>query len=294
MIDQIVALFQFFFDSVFSVGTTFASYAGSATDTMLTTIINNTATAIKPIGYSLLCVFALLEFAQLSERVGNVTGFMGAGLVINVLVKLILCKLVIDNSTEICGFLMNLGDNITQIISNSLPHGVFDPNALYNGIKNAFPNWWDILGQIGFFLVSCLFIFISCLGILIVKIIFLARFIQLFVYTAVSPIPLSTCLSKHFNVAPNFIKSFFFCVFTGCIAYINQGYFLFYLCYADKFCSKYYPGRLGGFMEYARFNLILLYFICCNCVSNTKMGKFNMSRYVTICLVSAFKADTKS
>lgn len=225
MIDQIVALFQFFFDSVFSVGTTFASYAGSATDTMLTTIINNTATAIKPIGYSLLCVFALLEFAQLSERVGNVTGFMGAGLVINVLVKLILCKLVIDNSTEICGFLMNLGDNITQIISNSLPHGVFDPNALYNGIENAFPNWWDILGQIGFFLVSCLFIFISCLGILIVKIIFLARFIQLFVYTAVSPIPLSTCLSKHFNVAPNFIKSFFSVCLQGALLILIKGIF---------------------------------------------------------------------
>lgn len=209
MIDQIVALFKFFFDSVFSIGVTFSDYAGATAANSLTNIINATAVAIKPIGYSLLCVFALLEFAQLSERVGNVTGFMGAGLVINVLVKLILCKLVIDNSTEICNFLMSLGDSISSIISQSLTDKSFNPDALYKGIKNAFPNWWDILGQVGFFLVSCLFIFISCIAILVVKIVFLARYIQIFVYTAVSPIPLSTCLSKHFNVAPNFIKSFF-------------------------------------------------------------------------------------
>jgi hypothetical protein len=225
MIDQIVALFQFFFNSYSSIGTTFADYAGSATAATLTNFINSVAIAIKPIGYSLLCVFALLEFAQLSERVGNVTGFMGAGLVINVLVELILCKLVVDNSTEICNFLITLGDNLTEIVLSDTSQGVFSPDNLYKGIRNAFPNWWDILGQIGFFLVSCLFIFIASLGILIVKIVYLARFIQLFVYTAVSPIPLSTCLSKHFNVATNFIKSFFAVCLQGALLILVQAIF---------------------------------------------------------------------
>lgn len=207
MEDQIVALFQFLFDLMSSIGTSFSSFAGSSTGTV-TTMINGFATAIKPVGYALLALFALLEMAQLSERVGNVTGFMGAGLVINVLVKLCLCKLVVDNSTEICTFLVNLGDDIINKIGVTSVSTI-DTDLLKQNISSAFPNWWDIFGQLAFFIVSALFIFISSIAVTVVKVIYAARYLELYALTAISPIPLSTCLSKHFNAAPNFIKSLF-------------------------------------------------------------------------------------
>jgi hypothetical protein len=46
-------------------------------------------------------------------------------------------------------------------------------------------------------------------SLLLVKVIYSARYIELYAMSAISPIPLSTCLSKHFNSAPNFIKNFF-------------------------------------------------------------------------------------
>lgn len=40
-----------------------------------------------------------------------------------------------------------------------------------------------------------------------------------------SPIPLSTCLSKHFNVATNFIKSFFAVCLQGALLILVQAIF---------------------------------------------------------------------
>lgn len=207
MEDQIVSLFQFLFDLMTGISTDFSSFAGSSTGTVVATV-NNVATAIKPIGYALLALFALIEMAQLSERVGNVTGFMGAGLVISVLVKLCLCKLVVDNSTEICTFLVTLGDNIISKVGATSVATV-NIEQFKQNIHSAFPDWWDIFGQLGFFIVSAIFIFISAIAIIVVRVIYAARYLELYAMTAISPIPLSTCLSKHFNTAPNFIKSFF-------------------------------------------------------------------------------------
>ena len=207
MEEQIVSLFQSLFDNMANISTTFNSFAGtgaSSVDTMITGV----ATAIKPIGYALLACFALLEFAQLSERVGNVTGFMGAGLVISVLVKLCLCKIVVDNSTEICTFLVNLGDNIISKIGVASV-GSVNTTMFKQNIHEAFPDWWDIFGQLAFFIVSSMFIFPSHLAIMAARVVYAARYLELYALTAVSPIPLSTCLSKNFNAAPNFIKSFF-------------------------------------------------------------------------------------
>lgn len=208
MQEQIIALFEMFFNSLVSLDTSFTSIAGSGVESTVVSAMGNFATAIKSIGYCLLALFALIEFAQLSERVGNVTGFMGTGLVIEVLIKLILCKLVVDNSSEICTFVVGVSEDITAIIGEANITAV-DYEQFKQNILNAFPNWWDIFGQLAFFIVSALFIFLSNLAVMFVKVIYSARHIELFVYTAISPIPLSTCLSKHFNAAPNFIKSLF-------------------------------------------------------------------------------------
>lgn len=208
MQDQIIALFEMFFNLLTTIETQFTSVAGAGAESAVVSAMGIFSTAVKPIGYSLLALFALLEFAQLSERVGNVTGFMGAGLVIEVLIKLILCKLVVDNSTQICTFVVGIGEDIATLIGaqsvNSVNYAQFKQN-----IMNAFPDWWDIFGQLAFFIVSALFVFLSSLAVILVKVIYCARHIELFVYSAISPIPLSTCLSKHFNAAPNFIKNLF-------------------------------------------------------------------------------------
>ncbi len=217
MQDQIIALFEMFFNLLSTLNTGFT--AGAGADAALVSVMDGFATVIKPIGYSLLALFALLEFAQLSERVGNVTGFMGAGLVIEVLIKLILCKLVVDNSTQICTFVVSIGNEIANLIGAQNVTSVNFEQFKQN-IINAFPNWWDIFGQLAFFIISSIFIVLSSIAVLFVEVIYCARYVELYVYTAVSPIPLSTCLSKHFNAAPNFIKNLFAVALQGALLLI--------------------------------------------------------------------------
>lgn len=208
MQEQILELFQAIFISFNNLENNFSSVSDSGTLANAISSLEIFAIAIKPIGYSLLALFALLEFVHLSERVGNVNGFMGTGLVIEVLIKIILCKLVVDNSTQICTFIVGVGDQITSLVGDTAGQSI-NFNQFEQNIENAFPDWWDIFGQVAFFAVSCIFSFLTFLSVMIVQIIFVARFIELYVLTAVSPIPLSTCLSKHFNVAPNYIKNVF-------------------------------------------------------------------------------------
>lgn len=217
MLDMIIGMFQLLFEQLNSVNNLMSLNAvvgGASQATILRTFINNVAVALQPIGLVMLAMFAMIEFATLSERVGNINGFMGTGLVIEVLIKIVLCKLVLDNSVNICNFLLSLGDKIEQAIGSQTISGV-DFDQLKANISSAFPDWWDILGQIGFFIVSSIFLILCCFCIMIVTIIFSARLIEILVYTAVSPIPLSTCLSKHFNMAPNFIKTFLAVVLQG-------------------------------------------------------------------------------
>lgn len=199
--------------------------AQTASDTSMFTsagidsIITAIAMSIKPIGYSLLGMFCLIEFATLSEKVGNVHGFAGAGLVINVLIKIMLCKIVVDHSTDICTFLLYLGDLLTSKIGTTGTQSV-DFAALKRSIEGIFPEWYDIFSQLGFFILSMLVCFLCSLSTIVVRVIFAARMIELYVYSAISPIPIATIPSKQFNMAVNFFKSFFAVALQGTLLMI--------------------------------------------------------------------------
>ena len=89
-------------------------------DGTASTYIDQIALAIKPIAYVLLSVFALVEFIHLAERMSNINGFMGTSLVIEVLVKILIAKLVIDNSTELCRFIMEIIDEVSKAVAGNV------------------------------------------------------------------------------------------------------------------------------------------------------------------------------
>ncbi|MEE1502890.1 MAG: hypothetical protein UGF89_01420 [Acutalibacteraceae bacterium] len=200
-IELMTALFQIMFSLSTGLSNT------ELLDDSLVPLINNLSTAIKPIGYALLAVFAVLELVQLSERMGNINGFAGTGLVIEVLIKVILCKVVVDNSTEICQFIISIADEASRGISHENPE-IITRSEVAEYINRIYPSgFFDILGQLAMFLIIIVFCFLSVICMGMVYVVFIARVIEMYAYSAISPIPLSTCLSKNLNVAPNFIKN---------------------------------------------------------------------------------------
>lgn len=194
---------------------TFMGYSGTALansqylETSLTPLVESLAIAIKPIGYALLAVFALIEFTQLAEKMGNINGFAGTGLVIEVLIKLLLCKLVVDNSTEICHFIVGLTDVIAQAVTAPSNINIATSAQIDAFLDEAFPAWYEPISQMSMIAIILVFAILTILCMAVVYIIYYARIVELYVYTAISPIPLSTCLSKSFNIAPNYIKNLF-------------------------------------------------------------------------------------
>ena len=200
-IELMTALFQIMFSLSTGLSNT------ELLDDSLVPLINNLSTAIKPIGYALLAVFAVLELVQLSERMGNINGFAGTGLVIEVLIKVILCKVVVDNSTEICQFIISIADEASRGISHENPE-IITRSEVAEYINRIYPSgFFDILGQLAMFLIIIVFCFLSVICMGMVYVVFISRVIEMYAYSAISPIPLSTCLSKNLNVAPNFIKN---------------------------------------------------------------------------------------
>lgn len=200
-IDLMTALFQIMFNLSTGLSNT------ELLDDSLVPLISNLSTAIKPIGYALLAIFAVLELVQLSERMGNINGFAGTGLVIEVLIKVILCKVVVDNSTEICQFIISIADEASRNIADVNP-GIITRAEVAEYIDRIYPSGiFDVLGKVSMFLIISVFCFLSLICMAIVYVVFMARVIEIYAYSAISPIPLSTCLSKSLNVAPNFIKN---------------------------------------------------------------------------------------
>lgn len=178
-------------------------------DGTASTYIDQIALAIKPIAYVLLSVFALVEFIHLAERMSNINGFMGTSLVIEVLVKILIAKLVIDNSTEICRFIMEIIDEISKAVAGQAPTDVITSQQVHDYLSAIWPSNWDLVGQVGMFALIIIFVILSLIITTIAYVVFVARILQIYVYMSISPIPLSTALSKEFNVATNFLKNFF-------------------------------------------------------------------------------------
>lgn len=199
-IDLMTALFQL----LSSLSTGLANT--ELLDGSLEPLINNLATAIKPIGYVLLAIFAVLELVQLSEKMGNVNGFAGTGLVIEVLIKVVLCKVVVDNSTEICNFIIAITNEASDRLSETNV-SVISRAEIEAYVDRIFPGFFDVLGKLAMFLIIAVFCFLSIICVAIVYVVFMARIVEMYAYFAISPIPMSTCLSKTFNMAPNFIKN---------------------------------------------------------------------------------------
>ncbi len=178
-------------------------------DDTVFSVMDSLSTAIKPIGYVLLTVFVMLEFTSLTEKLSHISGDHGLTVVLEIMLKFVLCKIVIDNSTEICQFVIRVTDNIAQRVTGVSDFTVITQSQLQTYMDNVFPEWYDLPGKFAMFGIIAVFGILSLLCLAVVYVIFYARIVELYVYTAVSPIPLSTCLSKSFNVAPNYLKNLF-------------------------------------------------------------------------------------
>lgn len=177
---------------------------------------------ISPVAYTILALFLVLELHHVATRIEGHQGTLGTEMALKPIFKMLICKTVIDKVGDITGALYEISLHITSEIAkvfyvditNSIqPNFVALENALnkYNLIEKFF-----ISGKLN---MICLLI---GLCFLIVKVIVIARFFEIFIFIAISPLPLATLPHAEMSgIAKNFLKNFAAVCIHGVFIYLS-------------------------------------------------------------------------
>lgn len=165
-------------------------------------IITNIFNIILPIGYSLASLFFIIDFLNKSVMFE----FVKWENVIKALLKLVVAKMVMENSFSLLNTIFSVIAGITTAISaNPTSIGdVVDIQALQTQVE-AMSLIDKIFFQIQFTPVAIFMMIIKTA----IKVIVYGRMIELYIYTAIAPIPLATMTSESLHgTAKRFLQTY--------------------------------------------------------------------------------------
>ena len=185
------------------------------------------ANVILPVAYVILALFFVLELYKASTRVDGVGGgsSFGAEIIFKVMFRMVLCKVAVDSSLLFMEAIYSVGQNlingISAVISSNLAVYNLNLNELIVEINNM-----NLGEQIGMLLE--LFIIKIAVTVIVglIEVFCVGRFIQIYIYTAISPIPIATFPSNELSqIGKGFLKSFASICLQGVIIYLSLSFF---------------------------------------------------------------------
>jgi len=154
---------------------------------------------LLPIGYSLLALFFMLDFLNktVTFRIAKIEN------IIKILIRMVLAKVVMQSSFEILGLIYQSISDLISLVYNS-------PDTIQNIVDIAelktqlegMKLMELIMFQVNFMPIKLIMNFL----LILIKVICYGRIIELYVFTALAPLPLSTMANEEYN---NVAKRFF-------------------------------------------------------------------------------------
>lgn len=182
---------------------------------------------VMPIAYVILALFFVLELYKASIKVDGAGGgsSFGAEIVFRVMFKMVLCKVAVDSSLLFMQAIYSVAQavvtGIAGVVVNGSVSGAVDLAAMTAQI-----NAMSLGDQIGMLLELVIVKFGVWVLLGLVQIICIARFIEIYVYIAISPIPIATFPSDDLNqIAKGFLKSFAAVCLQGAFIYLILSFF---------------------------------------------------------------------
>ncbi|MCT4385459.1 hypothetical protein [Lacticaseibacillus paracasei] len=221
-----------------------------------TTIQTN---VMMPVGYMILALFALLELYRISEQVEAMGGGSDAGvrLISAALVKVAFCKIAMDSMNLFMNAIMQVSITLSQGIGKLVNSGhmgtIISVNDIYSPlVKEGF--WTKLM-----IMVLLLFVMlITMLATVLVNVVVTGRFLQMYVFLAVSPIPIATMPHHEFSgIAKNFFKSFMAVSIQGTLIYMVQLFYPFLMKTAFANVDK--SGVLPLIASLMGFSILLIF-----------------------------------
>ncbi|MDR1604001.1 MAG: hypothetical protein LBS10_04320 [Gracilibacteraceae bacterium] len=199
--------------------------------TLYTFVKNVMETVILPVAYVILALFLVLELHKASMRADGAGGGiqLSAEIVFRVLFKLIICKFAVDSSLLIMDAMYNVSLHLTAGIRDALAAEVFgplDPAHADTGGYRALIEDMNLGEQLGFFIELFFIRLIVQFVLLMVNVIVIGRFIEIFLYIAVAPIPLATFPHEELSgIGKNFLKNFAAICLQGAMIYLALSFY---------------------------------------------------------------------
>lgn len=144
---------------------------------------------------------------------------MGVEMILSLLIKLVLCKMIIDNGFTLMDALYMKMASITEHLNQAWNSGGFHLglNAAGSG------GFWV---TIVVFLLAIVVLLIVAVAWLISRIIIWLRFIEIFLYMIVAPVPLATLPSDEWGqIGKGFLKSFLALCLQGTLIFLVLSFF---------------------------------------------------------------------
>lgn len=204
-----------------------------------------------PIAYTILALFALLELWKASTHLEGSGGHLGIEIIIRVMVRVILCKLLVDYSLTIMEAIFEAALYLTTQIQATVAN--MDVGSLTGLTSDSdiaeIENTIGFFSQLGLLIELKIYQLAIQIVMLLVNVICLGRFIEIYVYIAIAPIPLATLPSEELGqVGKNFLKSF--------TAVCIQGALIFLVLTFFPMFAASIPATLSG--RFAALTLVLI------------------------------------
>lgn len=182
---------------------------------------------ILPVAYTILALFFVLELYKASIRTdaAGAGSHLGAEMVFRVMFKMVVCKVVVDETPNILSAIYNLTTGITKsissVVTSSGTTGGIDVVALEPSVSHL-----GVIEGIPVLLLTFLVFLITLIAVTLVDIIVTARFIELSVYICIAPLPLATLPNEEMSqIGKNFLKSFAAVSVQGILLFIVLSFF---------------------------------------------------------------------
>ncbi len=216
--------------------------------TWATLIMKN---AIMPVSMVILALFALLELQRISVRMESVgSSNIPAEMVFKLLFKVALAKMALDSIPiimeaiyEVSTFLTTTIKSLVEIKQNTNP----DLSMLRELVEDL------DFGQQVLMLLTCSVVeLITWIATIISGVIVTARFIEIYVFFAVSPLPASTFLHDEFSsIGKGFLKNFAAVCLQGTLIFLVMSFFPILMTGALAADVNNVKGALTGALGYA-------------------------------------------
>lgn len=201
---------------------------GLATDfpaaTLWTSATNVSIKAVAPVALTIIALFLALELISIFERVEN-KGLESLYQILMTCLKMAIAIALCKNMTSIIGACFQLTGTIVSNASKLITAETIKTTEFAKGLTDYYKGedfqFWDLIGP---YFVAFLCNSLSKIAFILAGIVCKLRFIEIYTFTAVAPIPFSTFVNREYkNIGVSFLKRL--------LALGVQGVFIMVVCY---------------------------------------------------------------